>query len=90
MKVVVYDYKTGEVYASANISIENIHKKLSTYEYIHMYDKKLLYIVAIEIVIKKIFGEDSEFVRDMSIRNYICGDVKKNNFTVKEVSIYFE
>ena len=44
------------------------------------YDQNLKFIIATEVAVKKIFGSDIDFVRDTTIRNYIVGDLFKDEY----------
>ena len=55
-----------------------------------MYDETLLDTVAIEMAVHKFFGNDAIFCRDMSIRDYIYGVIRKNNKKIRNVFIFFE
>lgn len=89
MRIRIIDGDTKENWLY-NIVWDNVRNNITPYEYIHMYDDTLMDLVAIEMAVRQIFGEDSKFYRDMSIRDYIYGKIKGNKKEIKNVFIFFE
>lgn len=87
MTVEIYENKSNGKIWTYNVTEDQIVYNIKSYE-IFDYDELLKNIIAIDIAIKNIFGEDTIFIRDMSIRNYIIGNVyKENNIFYKDIVI---
>lgn len=89
MRIRITDCDSKETWLY-NIIWDKVRSNITSYEYIHMYDETLLDNVAIEMAVHKFFGNDAIFCRDMSIRDYIYGTIKKNNKKIRHVFIFFE
>ena len=88
MTVTIYENVSNGRTWKHSITEETLYLNVKSYE-IFDYDKEFESIILIDIAVKFLFGDSFKFLRDLSVREYIIGNIYNDNEIIYENVVIF-
>ena len=89
MRIRMIDADTQERWLY-NVQWDIVKNSLHSYERLYIMDDDYLDVVAIDLAVKRFFGANCLFERNINIHDYIYGDIISNKQILRHVFIFFE